>query len=554
MRPASMIELLSAGRTRQPDARLVRFGDQWRTYAQVDTDSDRAAGILAVFGVRQGDRVATLSTNRSELIDVLLGCAKLGAVHVPLNPYLKGDFLRHQLADSGASVLCADADGVASAASVLVATSVGEVLSLDAAGASCELPPGVAAFDFTSGFDAAPMPYQRAVVELDDLAQIIYTSGTTGRAKGCMVNHGYIGNSPRRWAANGWLRPGDVVFTSLPLFHFGGQNTFLGALVADTQAVIETAFSASGFISRAAAVRATVLRGVGSMAVAVLRQPERPDDASHGFRQGNFPPLSPENHLAFERRFGLKVNNGLYGQSECIPVTFEQAGTSAPVGSCGKAMSTIEVRLVDDHDEEVRPNRIGEFVVRPKERYVMFSGYWNNPQATLEAWRGLWHHTGDYGRMDEAGNFYFVDRKKDALRRRGENISSVELENAIRVFPGIQNAAIVAVPSDMGEDDIQAFVVFDAETEVPTPGAFFDFLKETIPYFAMPRYVAFLGELPVTQTGRIQKHLLRAGDYQAKAEWDFSELGLSVGVHERRGSSSQCDNAVSPASLINRAT
>lgn len=527
MTTSTLVSLLRDGVAEHPDARLLKCGGPWQSYADIDRLSDVMGGVLAGVGVGPGDRVATLATNRLELAVVLFACGKLGAVQVPLNPFLKGDFLRHQLTDSGALVVLADAGGCETVRGVLPGTSVKKVLCLD--GEGDDRPLETLSYAELAAV-APPLPERRPAP--GDLISIMYTSGTTGLPKGCMISHGYFLNSPRAWCSAGWLQEGDVLFTAMPLFHMGGQLVIPGALVAKASAVIEPDFSASRFMRRAAEEGATVLRGVGAMAAAILAQPPRPGEGDNTFRLAMFVPMGEDQQAAFEARFGVSVASAIYGQTECIPITITPVGTEHRPGTAGKPAPTIRVTLLDDDGSPVPAGAVGEVVVRPVAPHSIFSGYWNLPERSPDIENGEWHHTGDYAKFDEDGYLIFVDRKKDALRRRGENVSSIELENAIRQHPSVRQVAVVAVPSAMTEDEIKAFVVFNPDS-VPSAAAFFDFLKDNLPYFAIPSYVAPIDVLPMTQTGKVQKHLLRDREDEG-ALWDFAELGLRVDKTERR--------------------
>jgi crotonobetaine/carnitine-CoA ligase len=243
--------------------------------------------------------------------------------------------------------------------------------------------------------------------------------------------------------------------------------------------------------------------------------------------------MTEENQNRFFDRFGIRVNSEIYGQSECWPATITPAGAPRRPGAVGRVAPHVELRLVDDDDFEVPTGEVGEIVLRTKQPYMMYQGYWNNLEATAHAFRNLWHHTGDNGRFDEEGNLYFVDRKKDSLRRRGENVSSIELEQALIKHPGITAAAVHAVPSELTEDEIKACLVASG-TEELTPEGLFVFFKSTLPYYAIPRYVELLPELPVSTGGlRVQKYKLRERGV-TEATWDFQALNLVVERSERR--------------------
>jgi crotonobetaine/carnitine-CoA ligase len=520
-------ELLNIRAAESRSARFVKCGSSWQTFADVADVSQTVAAGLSDIGVQPGDRVATIMTNRLEVIQVTFACAKLGAILVPLNPFLRGEFLRHQLADSGARYLVSDAAGLRSAAPVLSATAVEAVIAVDPAPDFTS----VRAHDYEALLKSRSRPIERAVAG-HDLFAILYTSGTTGAPKGCMVSHDYACISPQVAVEVGWLQPNDVQFTAFPLFHMGGLSMILGSLISKAPVAIQPTFSASTFIEQAAQESATLLRGVGAIGLSLLAQPPRKDDREHHFRLACFVPMAIPEQRAFEERFATPFMGEIYGQTECIPATITPFDSERRPGSIGRAAPQLEVRIVDDGDREVAQGEVGEIVVRPRRPGVMFSGYYGRPEDTLAACRNYWHHTGDYGRVDEDGYFYFIDRKKDSLRRRGENISSLELEAAIRVHPDLQAVAVCPVPSALSEDDIRAFIVLEPGKTL-SPSELFEFFKDALPYFAIPRYVTICEELPLTPTGRVQKHLLRKQPLDA-GSWDFDTLGLHVSASQRR--------------------
>jgi len=244
-------------------------------------------------------------------------------------------------------------------------------------------------------------------------------------------------------------------------------------------------------------------------------------------------PFVPDQQQQFLDRFGAVVLSQLYGQTECGAITYARLSEERNLGSIGRPAPYLDVRLHDDDDREVPTGEIGEIVVRQKVPNALYLGYWRKPEATIETWRNLWHHTGDYGRADADGFITFVDRKKDALRRRGENVSSQELERAIASHPKIAEAAVVGLPSPMTEDDIKACIVLAAADDPPAPDELFDFFKQVLPYFAIPRYLEVVPELPKNATLRVMKHLLREKGVTAET-WDLEAMGYAVTREERR--------------------
>jgi crotonobetaine/carnitine-CoA ligase len=370
--------------------------------------------------------------------------------------------------------------------------------------------------------------------ESDDLVCILYTSGTTGMPKGCMINNGYLVHMPLAHAMNGWFTREDTSLCPLPLYHGFALSALMDALVVGCRVSFDPVFNASTLIARARAIGASQIFGVGAMAAALLRTPPAAGDTEHSVDRGIFIPLAPDVQVVLEERFHMRAICEGYGQTEVVPATMGSGEAAVWLGrsSAGKRVPWLDVQVVDEADRVLTPGETGEIVVRPLEPYSMFSGYWRKEQATLEAWRNLWHHTGDLGCFDVEGRLYFVDRKKDALRWRGENVSSLELERAIAGHPLVAQVAVHATPAGVREDDIKACLVLEPGAEV-APEELFEFFRENLPYYAVPRYVEFVGALPTNAVGRVQKHKLRA-QWNTSDTIDLQELGLVVAREDRR--------------------
>jgi crotonobetaine/carnitine-CoA ligase len=506
----------------EPDAPFVKCGADWITFAQLDDRTDRLAAGLAALGVGRGAMVATILPNRIETVEILLAVAKLGAVQVPLNYWLKGEFLGYQLGDCGASVLIADGPGYAAARDLLAAAGIGRTVLVGESPMEC--PSGTTGYADLFGergsFEPGSAP--------GDLVSIMYTSGTTAEAKGCMLSTGYYVSVGRAYGLREWCRPGDRMFTGFPMFHTSGQMVaFMTALVNGASISIAPRFHASTFLADAASDEATMLVGVGVMGNLLLAQPPRPDDGARPFRLAVWVPMGEAEQRQFEQRFATPVMSEGYGQTECVPIT-----NSAPAGRRERATSglvspLLEVAIVDDADHQVPLGEPGEIVVRPRVPNAMYSGYWGKPDITVATWSNLWHHTGDFGRMDADGFVTFVDRKKDVLRRRGENVSALALENTIRTHLAVADVAVSPVPGTFGDDDIKASIVL-ADGAALEPAEFFEFMRERVAYFAMPRYVDIRAELPVNALSRVMKHVLR-DEGVTDAMWDLERLGLVAG-------------------------
>ncbi len=494
------------------------------TYAEMHQRSDALAGGLSRIGAGRGEQIAMLAPNRTELLELFYGIAKTGAAQVPLNAYLKGDFLLHQLRQSRSSILITDTAGreaVAPLRSEL--PELRTVIMLDDA-EDGEIP-------YASLFDHGDTP-PRVELTAADTMSILYTSGTTGLPKGCVASHGYYCRSGEIIGNALEVADGDVLFAGLPLFHAGARLvTVTLPLLFGIPAYLQGTFSARTYFPQAREVGATLMIAVGAMGAAILATEPSPADRDHKVTRIMCAPLSLEAQATFRERFGVDPWVDIFGQTECMPTTLTPLSSDRrdPNG-CGIGAPDLDVALLDDEGNLLNGEATGEICLRPKAPYAMFDGYFENPTATLEALRGLWYHTGDYGRRLPSGAFAFVDRKKDSLRRRGENISSFELEQAIDAHPAIVESAVVAVASELGEDDIKTCIVAGSPIE---PAELFDFFKNNLPYFAIPRYVDFLDALPRNGVGRVMKHKLREAGNTAET-WDFEAMDLVVAKQERR--------------------
>lgn len=522
------------------DARVDADADRPFLWCEGDTMSfgatrdktDRVAAGLAEAGIEPADRVAILTPNRTEMLELFFACARAGAVQVPLNAFLKGEFLRYQLDDAQASTLVTDAAGLRAVLPLVDRLpELQRIVLFDDHQADV----GGSARVMTYGeLEASTGPVPRPALAADDLVSIVYTSGTTGLPKGCMLPHGYYSRVSRCGVDFLGLGPDDVHLTAMPLFHAAARLLVVGSALftGGTAAIMET-FRPQRLLEVAVEIGATVTGGVGAMGAALLNLAPSDLDRAHDMRLGWYVPFTPDQQQQLAERFGFAdVTTELYGQTECFPAVYNHLHGTRNLASDGREAEDLEVRLVDDDENEVPVGTPGEITLRPKHRHAMFTGYWRKPEATLEAFRALWYHTGDYGRRDEEGFVYFVDRKKDALRRRGENVSSVELEIAIGGHPKIAEVAVHAVPSPLSEDDIKACLVLTEGAEL-TPDEAFEFFSAQLPYFAIPWYVEILSELPRNAVERVMKHLLRDRGV-TETTWDLEELGLTVDRGERR--------------------
>jgi crotonobetaine/carnitine-CoA ligase len=346
-----------------------------------------------------------------------------------------------------------------------------------------------------------------------------------------MLSHNYIVSLAEQIARAWGRRADDVMLTPLPLFHFNAISVcVVGTLLTGGRAAIERRFSVSNFWPEIQRTRATMVSMLGSLAILIANAEDHPEMPGHALRLCAAAPMPPDTDRVWRERFSCKTFSAGYGLTEASLLSMLDAGEENRPGAAGKPnRHEFDVRLVDDDDVEVPTGEVGEIVCRPTGPNLMFAGYWNRPEATVEATRNLWFHTGDLGRVDEEDFLYFVDRKKDAMRRRGENISSFEMEKTLFAHPGVRDVAVHAVPSEIAEDDVKVTVVLQEDAGIDEE-ALCRWIAERVPYFAIPRYIEFRDDLPRNPVGRVLKYQLRDEGVTA-ATWDREVAGVTF---ERR--------------------
>jgi carnitine-CoA ligase len=530
----TVLGLLDRRLAADPDGAYLDVCGTTATAAQVAAVADRLAGALADLGVRPGDRVATLLENSAEAMLAWWGIVRAGAVAVPINTAYKGEYLRHQLADSGSRALVVDAELADRAARVT--GELPELAHVVVVGGPADLP-GVTVHGWDELLSAGAAAADVAV-RPSDLATFIYTGGTTGPSKGCMLSHNYH-EALARQIGICWQRTADdVVWTPLPLFHFNAIVTaVLGPLVYGGRAAIYRRFSVSNFWPEMNRTGATVTSTLGTMAYLLAHDVDRPEMPRSGDPAANTSlrllgaaPLPVEVDSIIRERFGIETFSGAYGTTEASLVSWQPPGVRNKPNAAGVVNDEFfDVRIFDDDDGELPRGTEGEIVVRPKRPHTMFEGYWGRPAATVEASRNWWYHTGDVGRIDDEGFLFFVDRKADYLRRRGENISSFEVERILMGHGALADVAVHAVPSDLTEDDLK-ITATRAEGADLSEEALFRWCIDELPYFALPRYIEFRDELPRSPVGRVLKRELRE-EGRTPATWDAEASGIS---YERR--------------------
>ena len=508
------------------DRTFLYYKDETLSYEDLDLISNRFANGFKEMGLKKGDKIAIMMINHPIYLHVWFGSSKLGVVEVPINTAYKGDLLRHIIDNSDSRVLIIDSgflerlliikDQLPKLEKVLVHGEVDPEIAK-------ALPVPISSIeDF---YKYPPDPVQ-ADIRPADPAAIIYTSGTTGLSKGAVCPHNYYLHVGRLVARLRDAKSTDILYTFLPLFHVNAQlMTTLAAQVSDAQMVLSDKFSASRFWDDIKKYGATQFNYLGAVMTILSKQEPKPDDADNPVRIAFGAACPPDVMEHLEKRFGFICLEG-FGMTE-IGLAIHDAIDYRKTGSCGRVLhDDWEVKLVDDDDMEVPLGEIGEIIVRPKKPYIMMTEYYNMPEKTLEAYRNLWFHTGDYAKKGEEEFYYFVDRKKDALRRRGENISSFEVEKVINTHAKVLESAVFAVPSELGEDEVKANVVLKPGETLP-PEELIHYCDKRMAYFAVPRFLEFVPELPKTPTNRIEKYRLREAGITENT-WDREKAGVKV--------------------------
>lgn len=519
----TMGAIVAARAAEQPNRRAVQFEDVAITYGEWHALGNQVANALLSSGLQPHARVAVMLGNRPEYLAAWLGVARAGLIEVPVNTAYKGDLLAYLLEHAQCEALIVDAhwtDRVAAVAGEL--SCLRTVVVVGAAPADLGGLHTVAWPDFLLG---APTAAPDVSVGPEDTSAILYTSGTTGPSKGVVLTHAanfYLARNVVELMDYG---PDDVVFNAFPLFHVNARYSgVLPVMYADGESVLHSRFSATGFWDTCRAQGVTAFNYMGALLMMLYKQPERPDDADNPVRRAYGAPAPVTIYEDFERRFGMQLVE-VYGSTEAGTVTMNTVD-SFRIGSCGRPVPYYEVRIHDEHDHPVPPGEVGEIVVRPREPHALFERYHGMPEETIAAFRNLWFHTGDRGRTDSDGYFYYVDRMKDAIRRRGENISSWEVEKVVTAHESVAEAAAIGVPSELTEEEVLVVVVAKPGHEID-PVSLLDLCQERLPHYAVPRYVRVADELPKTPSQRVEKYRLREQGL-LPGTWDRTEHGYEV--------------------------
>lgn len=497
-----------------PESPCYLVDDKTYSFAEVNRIVNRYANGLTQLGVKKGDRVVIFMRSCVEFIFMAFAANKIGAIWVPINGDYKGTWLADAISESKGKVLLTDTDKYPRLQEVLNADAYCHLIVKSIAGAAIpQHATALSSFDVLS--DAEPPAVD---IHYGDTSSILWTSGTTGKSKGVLQPHNVWINTAESPKDYFEVRPGDVVYNCLPLYNTGAWivNIFR-ALIVGIPVALDENFSASDFWNRIKFYKATETTTLGAMHMFLWNAPETANDAANSLRQANIIPLPAHLTKPFMKRFGIERIQKGYGQSEAaLIMRCSEDGVKEWKPNClGSMAPGVEVSIRDDEGNECPAGVAGEFCLKPKKPYVIFNGYFENPEATAKSYhhhgeQGAWYRTGDLGIRDADGDFFFVDRKSDFIRDKGRNISSLQVEAQVMQHPAVAAVACFGIPSEYieNEAEVKIDVVLKPGASV-TAEELARFVNDKAPYFFVPRYIEFVDSLPYTPTNKVQKYKLR---------------------------------------------
>ncbi len=506
------------------DKIFLQYQSQRISYQEIDQISNRVANGFGQLGIQKGDKVCLILKNCPEFLFTCFGLWKLGAVEIPINTALRGDLLQYIIDDSDAKMLVIEREFLERFLFVEPQLKkIEKVIIKDADGETAD---GIKTRwhpypILLEGPDRFELPEMHP----SDPIAIMYTSGTTGPSKGVLMPHRQFWDWGNDYASAMGIRAEDILYTCLPFFH--GTSHFIVtmmALLCNATLAMGDRFSATHFWDELRAHQATFTPIVGAMGSILYNQPVKPGDKDHKVRLIYSLPAPKEIYRVFEERFNLKLIEA-YGLTEVNGAFFNPLDQPR-IGSCGKPNPKYEVKIFDECDRELPPGQRGEIVIRPKEPYSMMLEYYKKPGETLKAWRNLWFHTGDLAYFDTDGYCFFLDRKKDSIRRRGENVSSYEVEKVLNSHPKIIESAVVGIESKLTEQEIKAFIRVKPNMQLK-PEEIINFCQDRMAYFMIPRFIAFKDDFPRTPNGKVEKYKLKQ-EGVGPDTWDLEKSGIKI--------------------------
>jgi crotonobetaine/carnitine-CoA ligase len=498
----------------------VIFDSQRRyTYRQMRERTISVAVGLARLGVKQGDHVLAWQPTSPEMLATYYAINYLGAVFVPINTAYRGSLLEHVIENSDARLAVVHSNLIERLEGIRLGALARVVVTGPAPQSPAPLP--MTPFEELTGIEA-DLPALSRPIEPWDTQSVIYTSGTTGPSKGVLSSylHMYTNPGPEAWP---FITGEDRFLVNNPMFHIGGMGLPFAMLARGGSIVLPERFSTDHFWPLVKEHDVTAIFLLGVMATFLSKAPPSAQDRAHKVRSCFIVPLI-EGAQEFSRRFGVDVYT-IFNMTE-ISSPIVSAPNPTVRGTCGKVRAGVDVRLVDGNDCEVALGAVGEMMLRTDRPWAMSHGYQKDPETSARAWRNGWFHTGDAFRKDADGNYFFVDRMKDSIRRRGENISSFEVEAEVLAHGDVRECAALGVPSELGEDEV-LIVVAPAPGKAVDPAALIQFLVPRMAYFMIPRYVRILPDLPKTPSAKVLKAQLRREGVTADC-WDRDKAGIVI--------------------------
>ena len=503
-----------------PDKIFIHFEDRSWTYRELDNTSNRLGHSLITMGIKKGEVVATISTNNSEALIIWLACLKIGAIWAGLNTALEGRDLVYTLNNTTAMLLFIEEELWPNTEAIQTQLQhVKEIVFLKSSRSE-------RTFELFLSLDDSPIRMDHM---LSDPASIVYTGGTTGLPKGVVLSH--FANICAAYRYRSFFRPvpEDRHLTVLPFFHVGGQHAGIwGPMLSGIETAALPRFSATRYWEQVKRFKATLLDPLGAMYAMLLKQPRRDDDADRPRRITWGVTVGIPSNIAqeFQTRFNLQFMEAYALTENGGILLIHNTPEDYREGSNGKARGWAEVAIAGENDELLQPGEVGEILLRPKIPFSFMLGYWHDEKATLEVFRNLWLHTGDLGYLDEDGYLYLKGRQAHWLRRRGENISAYEIELVLNEHLKVQCAVVVGVPSEIGEEDIKAFIQLEAGERMEAHEVV-EWCRGKLARYKIPRYVEFVEDFPRSKTKQdVERHKLRAMGV-GKA-WDREREGIKI--------------------------
>ncbi|SDN31419.1 AMP-binding protein [Bacillus sp. OK048] len=504
-----------------PDLRWLYYQDQIFTLGELSIKINKAANVFSSLGVKRGDKVALVLSNNPEYLFCWFGLAKIGAVMVPINTSTKGEMLSYIISHSDA-VMALVEEPFLNEYMQIKSTLKKIQHSIVISDSSSSIDQN----DFYSFKklldDASPLYIETNKVLVEDLMCILYTSGTTGVPKGVMLSqNAYVAAGAASANQIFQFRPDDVIYTCLPFFHVNAQmGTTMPALLSKVPLAVGKKFSASKFWSEMDRYKVTVFKFIGAMITILYKNSSSEIQYHNTVRLGIGAPVPKDLWLPFEQRFGLQLLEG-YGTTETTTACIANRPNDFRIGSCGKPISHYEISIRDEENLPVSPKKPGELCIRPLKPHVFMEGYYKMEDKTNEALIDGWFHTGDRAYQDEDGFYFFLDRTKDVIRRKGENISSFMVEKIINNHPKVFESAAIGIPNELSEDEVKVFVKLKPG-EAATEKDIYDWCEKYMSEFMYPRFIEFIYEFPKTPTEKVQKFKLK--ELSNENAWDSSEL------------------------------